>query len=153
VYSLVFVSFNSLDSKIPPQLSLESFSIGQFTLPNHEDPPSGLSQCQDVFSISFNIPAEFCLPEINVALRHVTLPAPFVTVPEATMDENDGLSFSEDNIWLSREVLPVQPESKPRAMQHGANLNFRRSVAPFDLPHIPTASFPIEPVHLLIALS
>jgi hypothetical protein len=74
-------------------------------------------------------------------------------MPEATMYENDGLSFGEDNIWLSRKVFSVQTEPKPRAMQHGANHNFRDSVAPFDLPHIPAASVAIEPVHPVFPLS
>jgi hypothetical protein len=69
------------------------------------------------------------------------------------MYENDGLSFREDNIWFSGKLLPVQTEPKPGAMQHGANHNFRDSIAPFDPPHIPAASVPIEPIHPVFPLS
>jgi hypothetical protein len=77
----------------------------------------------------------------------------FVTMPKATMYENDGQSFGEYNVRLAREVLPMQTEAKPRAMQYGANHNLRDSVAPFNPSHIPTASVPIEPVHPVFPLS
>lgn len=38
-------------------------------------------------------------------------------MPEASVDEDDGPTTREDDIWRTRQVSSMQPEPEPESMQ------------------------------------
>ena len=61
-------------------------------------------------------------------------------VPKAAMQENDFLASREHKIGLSRQILPVQPETVSHPVKHPPQGKFRRRVFRPDLPHIVAAA-------------
>lgn len=56
-------------------------------------------------------------------------------MPETSMDEYDGLVLRKDDVRLSREILPVQPESETVLVQPASYDHFRLRVLPADPGH------------------
>jgi hypothetical protein len=44
-----------------------------------------------------------------------------MTMPKAAMNKDDSLVFGEDNVRLTRQILPMQTISEPQRMEMAAN--------------------------------
>ena len=62
-------------------------------------------------------------------------------MPEATMNEDDLVSGTEDNVGLSGQVASVQPITIPHTMEKPSHQQFGSGVATLDRPHGPRAQF------------
>ena len=58
-----------------------------------------------------------------------------MAVPEAAVDEDDGVVLGEYQVRTSGEVAAVQAKAKAKAMQKGAYLEFRCSVTGTNSAH------------------
>ena len=58
-------------------------------------------------------------------------------MPEAAVDEDDGVVFREHDIGASGEILPVETEAEASGMKHFPDHDFRFGVAAPDAGHYP----------------
>jgi hypothetical protein len=56
-------------------------------------------------------------------------------MPEATVNEDDHPSWSEDDIGTAGKILAMQSEAIAETMQQATNQQLRLSVSPFDTRH------------------
>lgn len=87
--------------------------------------------------IIVNIALKFLLPELGVGFRGGGIFAAFVAVPEATVDEDDGAVFRQDNIRFPGQGFDVFAEAVARPVQHRADEHLRPRVFAFDAAHVP----------------
>ena len=62
-------------------------------------------------------------------------------MPEAAVNKYDLATGTEDDVWLARQVLPVQPEAIAHPVQQPPNGQLRRGVSVLNRAHGPTALF------------
>jgi len=93
------------------------FGVFELAFPDGEDTPALFSQFADMFFVVGDVALEFLPPEFFVGFRHAGDFAAFMAMPEAAVDEDDGLVLSEDNIGFSGQILPVQAEPVAGAME------------------------------------
>jgi len=67
-----------------------------------------------------------------------------VTMPKATMDEDDGMIFREHDIRFSGEFPDVQPEPEAMTMQQASHQEFRFRVPPLNAGHHPASGCSIH---------
>ena len=103
----------SKDLPVPPNLRLDTGnglvqnSLLQLTLPNDDDEPAlGLQLAPDLL-VALLVPCYLGCPEVGVSLGNCVVLAAFVAMPEAAMDEDDGVIFGEDNVRGARELYEV----------------------------------------------
>jgi hypothetical protein len=88
-------------------------------------------------NITRGIAIEFCQPPLASVRRRGAVPTALVSMPEATMHENDGLAFFQNDVRAPRQILSMQPESIPHPMQQFANDYFRTRVFSPNPAHVP----------------
>ena len=64
-----------------------------------------------------------------------------MSVPETAMNKNNAFVFRQNNVRLSGQVFPVQPEPVSEDMKSTANRNFRLRVSRTDSGHVPASLF------------
>ena len=87
----------------------------QFALPYDDDAPAFRFQLPPHFLVPLLVPAHLRCPELRVRLGNRIVLAPFVSMPEAPVDENDRPVSRQDDIRASRQPLVVDAiaESQP----------------------------------------
>ena len=98
------------------------------------------------FFLSFNILVEFLAPELNSCFWLVCISASLMSVPEATVDKYYGIIFRQNNVWFSRQVFDMQPESISGSVESGPDSNFRLGVLRPDSGHVPASFFFCESI-------
>ena len=98
-------------------LSQRGKILSRFALPHADNPPAQLSKLVLIFSVTFDVATKLFIPEVSFCLWHIRELAPFMSVPEAAMDKDNGLVFRKHNVWLSRQVLPVKAEPVTHPVQ------------------------------------
>jgi hypothetical protein len=58
-----------------------------------------------------------------------------MAVPKAAVDENHGMEFRENEIWLAWQELAVKPISQAECVEGAAQDDFRFGVPPADASH------------------
>lgn len=112
-----------------PERSIGSFSRGgKLALPSDNDFPALSLEQANGPSIAGDISIELLDPEFRIAFQRGGNLAARMTMPEALVDEHNRLVLREHNIRLSRKVLAMEPEPKPKSMQSPAQGKFRRRV-------------------------
>jgi len=76
------------------------------------DVPAQNSQLRLVPLVTPPVPLQFGKPVRRVGLRSVPVGA-IVAMPEATVDKHGGPIPRQDDIWRSREILPMKPVTEP----------------------------------------
>ena len=104
----------------------------KFAFPDGDDAPSELLESGGDPTIPVDVFAELPRPEVDVALGRVRKPAVCVTVPEATVHNNDGAVSWKDDIRSSRKPGYVKSEAAAQAVQNGPDLALGRSVPSAD---------------------
>jgi hypothetical protein len=92
-------------------------------------------------AIPTDVLVELLRPEVDVALGCIREPAVGVTVPEATVHDNDGAISWKDDIRTTGEPGDVKSEAAAHAVQNGPDLALGRSIPPADSRHVPTSAF------------
>jgi hypothetical protein len=102
----------------PLELGFQLGRSGKFTLPDDDYSPAGCFERVSILLVPLDVASELRFPELDVAFRGVALLATLVSMPETSMNENDGVATSEDNIRLAGERLDVQTKPEACAMEH-----------------------------------
>ena len=64
-------------------------------------------------------------PKLRVAFWYHIVFAAFMSMPKATVDENDRAVFAQDNVGMTRQTRVVQPIAIPSAEQELPHRNLR----------------------------
>jgi hypothetical protein len=100
------VSSGSPLKRLPKQ-AIELPQIAGFALPDDPDLPCQLPKRFSDLLIPRDVPLELALPEWNAGLGRIGESARIMPVPEAAVNEKNGMVTREDDIWLSGEIGPV----------------------------------------------
>ena len=107
----------------------------ELAFPDDQDLPAHAAQPADMLPVVRHVPRKFVRPELPVALRGGGALAALVPVPEAAMHEHHRPVPRQHDVGLTGEVLHVEPEPVPRAVQQTADLPLRAGVLAPDLRH------------------
>ena len=117
------------------QILPDGVLIPRFALPDDENPPVEGPQCLFVAPIPSDILSELPRPETDSGLGCIGVPAAFVAMPEATVDEDHQPPPREHEIGATGQVLPVQPETEAELVRNSANDEFGLGVPTLDPGH------------------
>lgn len=73
-------------------------------------------------------------------------------VPKASIDENDFASFSKYEVWLSWEILCVQPVAIAQLMRKPPDNHFRLHIFGFYGGHVLAAPLRVDFIHPALTL-
>ena len=88
------------DLRFDPADGLFKDGLLQLAFPDNDNEPSFRFKLPPYLLVSFLISCNLFLPEISVCLWNSVVFAPFVSVPEATVDEDDCAVLGQDEICL-----------------------------------------------------
>jgi hypothetical protein len=91
----------------PQQASLQLVWRCQFTFPDNDYLPAGLSERFRALFIARHVPAKLRLPEIHVSFRTCAIFALPMAMPEASMHKNNCSTLREYYVWLARKIFAV----------------------------------------------
>lgn len=77
--------------------------IFQLTLPDGQHSPAERPERFMIAGIARDIVRDLLFPEFSVVLRPDEIPATFMTVPEAAIDEDYGVIFRQDDVRGARQ--------------------------------------------------
>ena len=120
-----------------------------FTFPDDDDAPSCGFQIGVFLLVTGDIAFEFLGPKFDVGFGHCCDFAAFVAMPEASVDENDGMPFWKDDVGMTRQFRGMQSVSEAQRMEVVAHDNLRLRVFRADFAHGGAALFWREGVHVL----
>jgi hypothetical protein len=86
-------------------------------LPKAENRPAARFKRGRYLSVPLSVPSQFLVPEADVGFR--LRPVRRASVPEAAVDEYGHAGGRKDNVWASRQVAAVKPETQPMRMKGG----------------------------------
>lgn len=116
--------------------------------PYGDDLPAEFAQGAGVFFVVGDVGGEFILPEGDIGGRRGGVFAAFMPVPEAAVNKDDRSVFRKNNVRFAGERFDVFPEAVSRAVQHGAENDFRPGVPVTDSRHVPASLFFGEMIHV-----
>jgi hypothetical protein len=96
--------------------------------------------------ISIDVPLNLLPPPSLPRFRPSELAA-HVTVPEAAMNENDGLVFRENNVRLAGQLLVMEPVTKACFMKRPTDDHFGLCVLAAYAGHHPASGRGIDHIH------
>lgn len=99
--------------------------------PDGDDVPSALQELVFFLQVAGFIGRDFLFPPCGVGFRYVECRAVFVSAPEASVDEDHGSVFREDDVRFARQKFvawTVDRESVAEAVEHRAQCEFRLRV-------------------------
>ncbi len=97
--------------------------------------PAGRLQRGVLLLVPRDIAVEFRLPELHVGLRHRRRLAALVTVPEASVHEDDRVPLGKHDVGVPRQLGRVEAEAKAQSMQMAAHDHLRLRVLRPDVAH------------------
>lgn len=109
--------------------------------------PTSLPQLLNRSPITRSISLKFFLPESDVALWYRPSIAALVTVPKASMDENDFPPRREYEVRPCGQIRSVERVTVAKGMQRLANADFRSRVACFYARHQPASTLFGQTIH------
>ena len=142
--------FDNITSASADRLRQKPFhcrAVLRLALPNHAYPPPKFTQSPGVAPRFFDNAIELLLPVLLTRLRHSSLLAPRMAVPEAPMNEYDRPIPREHQIRRSRQILAVQPEPESHRMRLTPDDHFRRRVFRPHTGHQPGPPLRSQPIH------
>lgn len=102
-----------------------------------------------LFCIPGPVALYFCLPEVHVAFGEDVISATFMTVPEATVYEDDGPVLAEDEVGMTGQTRMIEPVAKAMAEQELPDHQLRFGVLAPYRRHATVPLFFREFVHLV----
>lgn len=82
--------------------------------------------------VAFDVPHSLTLPELCIRLGNNSSIRALVHVPEATVNEDDGPMFRENDVRASRQIADVQPVPISERVEKSPDLHLRAGVLPLD---------------------
>lgn len=145
-YSVIFDVFDQFNQDfLFMLLILHHLPDGAF--PDDNDLISFLFQFLIGSLVSFQISSEFTLPEFIIRLRRGGKSAAFMSMPEASVYEQDCPVFTQVHIRLSWKVLIVNSIPKSRMIKKPSNVFFRLCILSSNFRHISASCFRTDLVH------
>ena len=89
----------------------------QLTLPHRHAVPSHGGQLLLHPFVALPVAVYLGCPEVNVALWHLEILAPFMSMPEAAVHKNARAILAQHYIWMSRQARMIQPVSESARKQ------------------------------------
>lgn len=89
----------------------------------------------DIQLVSAAVALDFVGPETDIGFRNGIVPTAFVSVPEASVDENDSAVFWQDDIRCARKGADILAEAETSAEQFPAYRDLRIRVFRPDVRH------------------
>ena len=123
-----------------PENRFEGLRVDGLALPDHGRSPSEVSELFDHPLVSRNIRPEFLIPEFDIRLGSGRLPATFVSVPEASVNEQCKRSARKNDVGFAGQRVPAETESQTKAVGDFANLQFRGGISSANAGHQPRAT-------------
>ena len=123
-------------------------ALFDFTFPDNDDAPTGGLQGRLFLFIAGDIAVEFRRPKFDVGFRHGRDFAAFMAMPEASVDENDGVPFWENDVGVPWQFGRMNAVTKTQRMEVMAHDNFRLRVLRADFAHGGATLFWCEGVHV-----
>ena len=97
----------------------------QLTFPDNDDKPAlGLQLAPDLL-VALLVPCYLGCPEVGVSLGNCVVLATFVSMPKATMNEDDGVVFWEDDVWGTGKMSVICSVAKPLVPESMTQLQLR----------------------------
>lgn len=98
-------------------------------------------QFRFVADITGNITLYLLFPELDIGLWQTEILATLMTMPKATVDENDSLVFWQNNIRGSRQFSDLNTETQTTREKILPHNHLRLRILPLNRSHIPTPLF------------
>ena len=118
---------------VPPQ---ERFDAGRHGLvilrlafPDHHDLPAKIAQRRFVAFIADDVALELVLPVSHARFGAGRALATRMSVPEASMNHDDGLVARENDVGATRKVFAVEAKPEPECVRNLANNQLRPGVS------------------------
>ena len=113
----------------------------RFAFPECDNLPSICNQLCFRFTIICSICLNLIKPPFSTGLRNYVIPASFMSMPEATMYEDNSFIFWEYNIRLSGKVFYMKAVPETLAVQKPPNQQFRFGILTTDPGHVVRPGF------------
>lgn len=97
----------------------------QFTFPDCYDAPALLRQILDRPPVALDRPLKLREPEVRACAGRGGVSAPWMTVPVAAMNEDDGPVARQNEVRLAGQGRRMQAIPETGAVQQGAEMLFR----------------------------
>lgn len=107
----------------------------QSAFPDGDDVPASTEEIIFVSQVPGFVALDLRRPEGAAGFREAEVAAVFMSVPEATVDEDDGAVFRQDEVGFAGKGFvfwPVYRESVAKVVQHRAQGEFRLGVPATD---------------------
>lgn len=131
-----------------PDLFGDSFEIAQFALPNLKNVPSQFFQFAPNATIPCYILFKFLHPESDSRFWCRGISASCVTMPKASVYENDLSPRRKDEIRTSRQTFIVKAESIAHAVNKATDRQFGRCVLRANRRHDERTLFRRDFIHM-----
>ena len=119
----------------------------QGTSPHREHTPAGIVKLGNHVLIPSPVFPDFGTPELLPRRRHPEQRA-IVTVPEASVHQNDGAMAREDQIGTTRQIPRMQPVAQTFRVQRPSENELRTGVPGPYTAHVQPALLRRENIHL-----
>ena len=120
---------------------LELRRVSQFALPDHQSLPAKGFQIFQRYFIPPFVARNFIDPVSAVIGWDASSAGALVSVPEASVDEDNFAKPGERKVGFAGEIFAVQPESKPHGMRHSTDLQLGSGIPILHGPHSPATFF------------
>jgi hypothetical protein len=118
---------------------IETRGFCSLTLPYRKTSPARFFQGRNVPAISRHISSQLLRPERPVAFRHYHVPAAWMLMPEAAVNEDHSSIFRKNDVRFARQVLDVQAVTKTSGMKKSPDTHLGHRVFPPNAGHHPAA--------------
>ena len=134
-FSLIEVFTVLLDLLCDPENGFVQPGFLQFALPHDDDAPTFRFQLPPHFLISLLVPAHLRRPKFRIRLGNRIVLAPFVSMPEAAVNENDCSVSWQDDVRAPRQPLIIHAIAEPQSPESKTNTQLRLGGGGVDLRH------------------
>ena len=102
----------------------------QFAFPDNDGMPSHFCQPMQHLMVPFPVPPDFILPELGIRFRHHIIPAPFMSMPEASVYKDDRTILAQYYIRMTRQTRVVESIAEPSAEKELPHHYLRLGIPP-----------------------
>ena len=99
--------------------------------------PAEVAQLDAFFDVALFVTFYLLLPELAIALWRDVVPAAFVPVPEAAVDEDDCLVFAQYYVGGAGQAFDIYPVAVAMGVQVTSHNQFRFCILALDARHAP----------------
>lgn len=118
-----------------PEHLINRLQTPRLALPDRDHSPAEFLKARNISPVTFHVRGELARPELLPRRRNSRVPAPRMSVPEATMHEHHSSIPAQDDVRPARQMLVVQPKAQAGGMQVRAHRQFRFGVPALDASH------------------